>query len=156
MRNLTAFVCLLVMPIFAFAVSTPDFTGTWIRDIGRSDAMATNIDGKTVPVSADLVIKQEGSDLQIESRWDYKPPTTTTYVLSGTENSRSDERGNSITYTTSWDQDKLVIDELIRANTPFGRAEIKTRSEWSMSDGGNTLTVVTTSNGVSRKQIYHR
>ena len=156
MRNVTVFVCLLVMPILAFSAGVPDFSGTWIRDVGRSDAMATNIDGKTVPVSADLVIKQEGSNLQIESRWDYKPPTTTTYVLSGTENSQSDERGNSTTYATSWDQDKLVIDELARASTPFGRAEVRTRSEWSLSDAGNTLTIVTTSNGLSRKQIYHR
>ena len=155
MKNFAAFVFLLVMPILAFAVA-PSFSGTWIRDIGQSDAMATNIDGKVVPISADLVIKHEGSDLQIESRWDYKPPTTTTYVLSGTENSRSDERGNSITYTTSWDQDRLVIDELARTNTPFGRAEVKTRSVWSLSNGGNTLTILTTSNDLSRKQIYHR
>jgi hypothetical protein len=147
----------MVMPFFlAFAVATPDFSGTWIRDVGKSDAMATNIVGKVTPVSADLIIKHAGNNLQIESRWDYKAPTTMNYIVDGNENSSSDERGNAITYLASWEQDKLVIDELVKANTPFGRAEVKTRSEWSLSDGGNTLTITTVTAGSSRKQVYHR
>lgn len=157
MKFFAGFVCLLVMPgLLAYGVNTADFSGTWIRDAGRSDAMATNIDGKIIPVSADLVITQDSSNLRIETRWDYKPATTMNYVLSGSENSRADERGNSITYIASWDNDKLIIDELARASTPFGRAEVKTRSEWTMSDNGNTLTIATNSNGSTRKQIYHR
>jgi hypothetical protein len=157
MKRLALFLCLMVMPfVLAFAAATPDFSGTWIRDVGRSDAMATNIDGKVTPISADLIVKHVGNNLQIESRWNFKAPTTTNYVLSGTENYSSDERGNAIIYLASWEQDKLIIDQLVKADTPFGRAEVKTRAEWSLSDGGGTLTITTMTGGSSRKQVYHR
>lgn len=41
MKFFAGFVCLLIMPwLFAFGGNTADFSGTWIRDAGRSDAMA--------------------------------------------------------------------------------------------------------------------
>jgi hypothetical protein len=157
MKRSTLFLCLMIVPFFlAFAVATPDFSGTWTRDAGRSDAMATNINGNVTPVSADLIIKHAGNNLQVESRWDYKAPTTMNYIVDGNENSSSDERGNAIAYRSSWDQDKLIINEVVNANTPFGHAEVKTRSEWSLSDGGNTLTITAVTGGLSRKQVYHR
>lgn len=157
MRRLTLFLCLMIVPFFlAYAVATSDFSGTWIRDAGRSDAMATNINGKVTPVTADLIIKHAGNNLQVESRWDYKAPTTKNYIVDGNENSSSDERGNAIVYRSSWDQDKLIIYEVVNANTPFGHAEVKTRSEWALSDSGNTLTITAVTDGSSRKQVYHR
>jgi hypothetical protein len=126
---------LMLLPcILAFPVSTPDFSGTRIRDVAKSDAMATYIDGKVKPVSADLIVTHAGNNLQVESRWDYQAPTTMNYILDGNENNSTGYRGSAITYRSSWDQDKLIIDEVANANTPFGRAEVKTRYEHCCPD----------------------
>jgi hypothetical protein len=151
----------LVITLF-FPVSTnamTDFSGTWLRDADKSDPMATGIGGKVVPVSANIVVKQVGDNLQIESQWDNKAATTTNYVLNGRENYTADEHGKLVAYTASWEGDKLIIDKSVRADTPFGRTERKERAEWFLSDDGNTLTVVSTSGdslSSIRKQVYQR
>ena len=154
MKRLTPFLCLMLISCFAaFASAAPDFSGTWIRDVGRSDLMATLIDGKVTSISADLVINQTENSIQIESRWDYKDPTTENYFLGETE------QRNSLVYATSWEGDKLIIQRSGTANTPFGPAEINMREEYSLSDSGNTLTVTTAARGPFgsvRKQVYHR
>jgi hypothetical protein len=160
MKRLILFLCLLIIPCFGIFSSTmTDFSGTWRRDTGTSDAMSTRMDGKIIPISADLIIKQTGGRLDVESRWTHKAPTAKSYILDGMENTSLDDQGNATTYVTSWDGDKLILDEKIMATTPFGRAEIIRRSEWSLSDGGSTLTVLEmTGNrfGSARRQIYHR
>lgn len=161
MRRSTLFLCLLVTPCFlAFSAAMPDFSGTWIRDVGRSDPMSTLIEGKVITISADLVIKHAENNLQIETRWDYKEPTTENYILDGSENHSRDEKGNSTTYVASWKEGELTIYRLRKVGTPFGSAETKDTSHWSLSDGGNTLTVTTNTEGSSfastRKQVYHR
>jgi hypothetical protein len=160
MKRSTIFLFLLVIPcILASAAVVPDFSGTWIRDVSKSDAMATLIAGKITPVSADLVIKHLDGRIDVESRWTHKAPIAKSYILNGAENGSSDDQGNSTAYVASWEGEKLIIDEKIRANTPFGPAEIIKRSEWSLSDGGSTLTVQEITSGQlgsSRKQVYHR
>ena len=147
---------MLLLSILSFSVTATDFTGTWIRDVAKSDSMATNIGGKVTPVSADLIVKHSGTNLQVESRWDYQAPTKLTYILDGNENRTTGYLGSTVIYRSSWDQDRLIIDEVVNASTPFGKAEVETKYEWSMSDGGNTLTITAFTNGSSRKQIYHR
>jgi hypothetical protein len=164
MKRSTLFLCFLIIPcILAFAAARPDFSGTWIRDVNKSDAMATLIGDKITLVTADLAIKHADGKIDVESRWTYKAPTTKSYILNGTENDSSDDQGNLTAYVTSWEGEKLIIDEKTRANTPFGRTELMIkRSEWSLSDGGSTLTILETTSdqigqfGSSRKQIYHR
>jgi hypothetical protein len=160
MRRSRLFLCLLVIPCFlVYSAAMPDFSGTWIRDASKSDEMATLIGGKIAPVTADLVIKHADGKIDIETRWSNKAPTTKSYILSGAENSSSDDQGNSTAYVTSWEEEKLIIDEKIKAKTPFGPAEIIKRSEWSLSDGGSTLKIVTISGGQfgsSQTQVYHR
>jgi hypothetical protein len=162
MRRVILLLCLtLTASVCAFSAAPVDFSGTWIRDAGKSDAMAANIGGGIKTVTADLIVKHEGNTLQVETRWDYKAPTVMTYILDGNENHSSIEGGNGITYRSSWDQDELIIEETVNANTPFGRAEVKHRYEWSLSEGSNTLTVTTVRGGPfsgnsSQKQVYHR
>ena len=77
MNRSIIFFCLMIAVCFlAFAAAMPDFSGTWIRDVSASDAMATLIDGKTTPVTADLVIKHADGKIDVESRWAHKAPTT--------------------------------------------------------------------------------
>jgi len=143
----------------AFASAMPDFTGTWIRDVARSDAMATLIGDKITPVTADLVIKHADGKIGVESRWTHQASTIKSYLLNGAEIESSDGQGNSTAYVASWEEERLIIDEKTIANTPFGRTEIIKRSEWSLSDGGSTLTILETTSGQfgsSRKQVYHR
>ena len=160
MKRSTLFLYLLIIPCFVvFSAAVPDFSGTWRRDAGTSDAMATEIDGKITPVTADLVINHTNGRIDVESRWSHKAPTAKSYILNGAENNSSDDKGNSTAYVASWDGEKLIIDEKLIANTPFGRTERIKRSEWSLSDGGSTLTIVETTGGQfssSRKQIYHQ
>jgi hypothetical protein len=159
MRRSILFLCLLIVPCFlVFSAAMPDFSGAWVRDVSRSDAMATLVGDKITPVTADLVIKHADGKIDIESRWSHKAPTSKSYILNGAENSLSDDQA-STAYVTSWDGEKLIIDEKIRANTPFGRTEIIKRSEWSLSEDGSTLTVQETGSGQfgsPRKQVYHR
>ena len=156
------FLYLLIAPcILTSAAAIPDFSGTWLRDVESSDAMATLIGDEITPVSADLVINHEDGRIDIETRWTHKAPTAKTYILNDAENNLYDDQGNPITYVTSWDGEKLIIDEKIEANTPFGYTEIIQRSEWSLSDDGATLTILQMSNGptgssADRKQVYHR
>jgi hypothetical protein len=160
MKRSILFLCLLIIPcMLGFAAAIPDLSGTWTRDVSKSDAMATLIGGKITPISADLVIKHADGRIDVESRWIHKAPAAKSYILNGAENGSSDDQGNSTAYVASWEGEKLIIDEKIRANTPFGPAEIIKRSEWSLSDNGSTLTVLETSGGQfgsSRKQVYHR
>jgi len=162
MKRSILFLCLPIIPcILAFAAVSPDFSGTWIRDIESSDAMATFLGGKITPLSADLVIRHANGRIDIESQWTHKAPTAKTYILDGAENNSYDDQGNPTAYVVSWDGNKLIIDEKIEANTPFGRAEIIQRSEWYLSDDGSTLTILQISNGstgssLDRKQVYHR
>jgi hypothetical protein len=159
MKRSTLFFCLLTIPcVMAFA-AMHDFSGTWIRDVGKSDAMATIIDNKMMPITADLVVKHAAGRIDIESRWAHKASTVKYYLLNGVENPSSDDRGNSTVYVASWEGEKLIIDEKTRAKTPFGQAEIIQRLEWSLSDNGSTLTILQTSSGPfssSQKQVYHR
>jgi len=160
MKRSLLFLCFLSIPcMLSFATAVPDLSGTWIRDAGKSDAMATVIDGKLTPVSADLVVKHADGRIELESRWTHKAPTTASYITNGVENSSSDDQGNSTVYIASWEGERLIIDEKIKAKTPFGPAEIIKRSEWSLSEDGSTLTVLEMSGGKfgsSRKQVYHR
>jgi len=160
MKRSMIFLCLIVaMCYLAFSAAIPDFSGTWVRDLNKSDAMATLIDGKVTPVSADLLIKHADGKIDVESQWTHKAPTSKTYILNGAENNASDDQGNSTAYVTFWDGETLVIEEKTATNTPFGRVEIIKRSEWSLSDSGSTLTVSETTGGQfgsSRKQVYHR
>jgi hypothetical protein len=143
MRRSIMLLCLSIIPcILVFAAAMPDFSGAWIRDVGSSDALATLIGDNITPVSADLVIKHTDGRIDVESRWTHKAPTAKTYILNGAENNSSDDQGNSTAYVASWDGNKLIIDEKIEANTPFGQAEIIQRSEWSLSDDGSTLTIL--------------
>jgi hypothetical protein len=144
--------------VFALGIAVPDFSGTWIRDAARSDAMATFVDGKVQPVSADLVVRHEGNSLQVESRWSHKPATQVNYLLNGNENTVTDERGNPFLYRATWNNDQLVIEGTTKATTPFGPAEIRTKEEWSLTADGRTLTITTTTSSSlgnpTRKQVY--
>jgi len=76
MKRSTPFLWLLVIPcVVVFSAAVPDFSGTWMRDVGRSDAMATLTDGKIMPVIADLLIKHTDGKIDVESRWTHKVPT---------------------------------------------------------------------------------
>jgi hypothetical protein len=160
MKRSMIFLCLILATCyFGLAAAIPDFSGDWMRDLSKSDAMATLMDGKVMPVTADLVIKHADGKIDVESQWTHKAPTSKIYIVNGTENKASDDQGNSTTYVAFWDGEKLIIDEKNGVNTPFGRTEIIRRSEWSLSDDGSTLTILETTSGQfgsSRKQVYHR
>src|SRR6267142_174116 len=96
MQRSMIFLCLiLAMCYFAFAAAMPDFSGTWIRDVSKSDAMATLINGKITTVSADLLIKHADGKMDVESQWTHRAPTTKSYILNGIENNAPDDQGNS-------------------------------------------------------------
>lgn len=162
MKHVILSLCVVIASgAFALGIAVPDFTGTWIRDVAKSDEMGTYVDGKIQTTSVDLVVRHEGNDLQVESRWSHKPATQVNYVLSGNENTVADERGNPFTYRTTWNDDQLVIEGYTKVSSPFGTIEIKTKEEWSLSADGRTLTITTTTTSSSlgnptRKQVYTR
>jgi hypothetical protein len=145
--------------VFASGIAVPDFSGTWIRDVARSDEMGTYMDGKIQTVSLDLVVRHVGTSLQVESKWSHKPATQVSYILDGTENTLTDERGNPFTYRATWNSALLIIEGTATVKTPFGNTEAKRKEEWSLSVDGRTLTVTSTAvdstfGNSTRKQVY--
>jgi hypothetical protein len=158
--NLVLLITLFDIGGLAFAAAGPDFSGTWLRMADQSSPLATYVDGKSQPVTADLVVKQEGSMLQVEKRWSHKPAAQIIRTIDGEEHTGAAEGGASLVYRAVWEGDKLIINETTKANTPFGSTEIKTKEEWSLSEDGKILTVVMTAGAAGReiktKQVYSR
>jgi hypothetical protein len=150
----------LGVSICALGFVSPDYSGNWIRDAARSDAITAYVDGKLEPITGNLVVRQNAEGLNVESSWSHKPATKVNYILDGNDHSFTDESGNSFPYRVTLNGDQLVIERIRNITTPFGSVKrLESKEEWSLSADKNTLIILTTipaPKGASntQRQIY--
>jgi hypothetical protein len=146
MKHMTFFLFLTaILGWSVLATAEPDFSGLWIRDAKGSDPTS---------VISDLLVKQVKNCIQIISKTENVSSMTKKYIINGINGQMLDEQGKS--YYATWQNDKLVICEADKVQTPFGLTEQFSRSEWVLSDNGKTLTISTTKKSSSSRQVYHR
>jgi hypothetical protein len=149
--------------ILALAVAVPafaqkaDFSGTWVRDAEKSDAMGgRGGGGGGMTMDVTLTIKQTADTLTVERKVGENAQTIT-YKLDGTEAKNAGGRGGEATYKSKWEGATLVTEI-----TRMGRGGNPTTSTEKISLDGGALVMATTSAGrgggepVTRKQVYNK
>ena len=133
----------------SFAQAKPDFSGKWLLDASKSDAMGGRQGGGgAAPAPAPMTIKQTAADLTQEVVRG-ENTMTTVFKLDGTESVNKTQRGESKS-TAKFDGAKLVIKTVSEgANGPT-----ETTSTWSLSADGKELTIVRTTQRGDNKQVY--
>lgn len=161
MNTTTLALCFhLTLAVIVPPVAPPDFSGTWVRDPARSDALPPTEKAKAGDKEVIMTVVQEGDALRVETRWGDTRPTRREYKVDGKPNSMRNPEGGDISYSASWEGEKLVIMSSRLVATPFGEVEIQTEEEWSLSEDGKTLTITTRNLGgfsaQVTKQIYSK
>jgi len=71
----------LIASLCVFPAAPVDFSGVWIRDVSKRDAVAMTMGGEIKPLAADWIVKQADNELQFERRWDHNASTAVTHKL---------------------------------------------------------------------------
>lgn len=113
----------------------PDFSGTWNLDIpksnfGQGQPPASEVDTITENGNSMSVATAQKGGMMGDSN------TTETYNTDGQPSSWKGMGDATVTGTSSWDGDKLVVD----AKTSFQGSDVKLKETYSLSPDGKTLT----------------
>lgn len=151
---------MICMPMLAMAAG-PDFNGTWLRSAAGSDptpnqmywmtrSTGTTGGGQRNP-ELTLTVKQDGKSIHVAESQN----VVRDYMLDGAPHTRSTDTGIQKAVVTSHIAgDTLVIE----TDQPYGgmpgNATLKTKSVWSLSADGKTLTISTTRDIPARHQEY--
>lgn len=164
---LMALLCLSAIGIFA--QGAPNFSGTWTLDKGKSKLGERNrIETRTIKAT------QTATDLTVETTTKREAPPegagggmgggnrpgggggmrggfggdgTTVYKLDGKEVTTETETQMGkmpVKTTATLSGSALDISSARTFNTPNGEMTLTTKEKWTLSDGGKTLTVVST------------
>ena len=165
---LAAMMCLLAVGVFAQAKT--DFSGSWTLDKGKSKLGERNrIESRTIKAT------QTATDLTVETTTKREAPPegagggqgggnrpgggggrgmmgggdgTTVYKLDGKEATTEVEGPMGkmpVKTTASLGSSALEVSTVRTFNTQMGEMTLTTKEKWTLSDGGKTLTVVSTS-----------
>ena len=128
----------------ASAAALPDFSGIWILvqgEVGRpviTNEVRSVVQGPNTQIG--MMIKQNKNTLRVENRNGQRVPAQIReYVVDGTERNLAGSQTSR--YSAKWDGEKIVIDQNIKASTPFGPADMTTQEVWALSADGKVLTV---------------
>ena len=155
MKRATVFIIFITLAFYgsAFAQGKPDFSGTWILDMAKSDMGQGRPSAATRKVT--LVIKQTPAILTIERKVSERSETAT-YKLDGSESVNKSPSGQDIKSTSRWVGSTLLTKSIM--STEEGTAEMS--DVRSLSAGGKVMTIdVTRKTGrgeVKQKLIYNR
>lgn len=158
---------LVMAPVMAFA--QPDFSGTWEPDVERSEPAPSELyrygrlDNNPVR-QVSLTVEQNGNSVEVyeEARVLTRYAIPAVYIADGQE--RTVSVGNTgVTeqqMTTSWEDNKLVIEITKPWGGMPGNVMLNTREEWMLSPDGNTLYITTQHNwpaeNVAFTLVYNR
>ena len=154
-------VALLVGVVATFAQGA-DFAGTWVLDKDRSDdpqamrgggggggrggggggGRGGGRGGGMMLMPATLVITQSEAELIVEHQSGDRSRTFT-YLLDGTESTNAGPRGDIVS-SSHWDGGQLISEGSQTVSTPRGEFTLETREVRSLSEDGQTMTIVTT------------
>ena len=161
---------LVVFFLISFVENTsaqkPNFTGSWAYNQTKSDQQQGG--GRGFGGGGTMNIKQEGNNLNVDrvfTTQDGEQRTMSSkYTLDGKEsvNTIGGDRGGSSKSIAKWSADNKSLN--IAINTSFQMngetREMKSDQVWTLTDGGKTLTVVTTGTGrngaYTRKAVYDK
>jgi hypothetical protein len=148
---------ILVLGLFALAMAAADFTGTWVLDRSKSDPMGGR-GGQAPPgdVTITLVITQSANDLQITRKMSMggeERSSEQKFTLDGKESTTTAMMGRGeLVAKTSWNGDVLTIEGIQKTQ----RGEMPMKQEYSLSEGGKTLTITSTMRDRTMKQVYNK
>jgi hypothetical protein len=152
MKKGSIVVILTLAMAFLFSVTVhaaPDFSGTWVLDINKSDTGITNPAAKAKMQKVTLVIKQTSTKLTIQR----STGDTAVYNLDGTDSKNSLPGGGQTKTNMKWAGDTLVA----KTTSSSGGSSSDVRS---LSANGKEMVVKITTRlpGGERKQtlIYNK
>jgi hypothetical protein len=136
-RKLTiASMLMIAFAISAAAQGKTDFTGTWKLKVDKSD-----FGMMPAPASRTDKIEQTAAGIKdtvdVRSAQQGKQAYTINYTTDGKE-VVNNVGGRDIKSTATWDGALLVISSKFK----FQDSDVDAKSNWSLSDGGKTLTLM--------------
>ncbi len=135
----------------AFAIGSPDFSGTWTLNMAKSD-MGQTQSGALSTAKVTIVIKQTQTELATTRKVGERSETAT-HKLDGSE-SVNKAGGQEIRSTCRWEGSTLVTKSVM--STGQGTAE--STFVQSLSADGRVMTIDTTTktpNGVRKKKLIY-
>ena len=148
------------------AADKPNFSGTWARDSGSSDAYTAIIvpiigRGENLPGNNFILrINHRNNHLQFSVEQDGKKPKVANYDLGRGRHASTDPRlqqeFGGTSYRSKWKGNNLVIYKNAGFRGNFGYAGGNLEQEWVLSPMGNILTITTTINQRPTKEVFKR
>jgi hypothetical protein len=142
---------LFVLALVAVAVAAPDLSGTWVLDKAKSDAPQGRGGEPGQPVDITMVVKQAGNDLAINTKRG-ETATDAKYTLDGKESKNPAGRGGESVSKATVAGDTIVIETTM----DMGRGPMTSKTVYALSDGGKVLTITTTRNDRTSKQVFNK
>jgi hypothetical protein len=166
-KTVLQLVCLIMgLAVVTSAADKANFNGTWVRDARSSDvytAIIAPIIGRSKDLpGANFILRvgHNNKNLQVSVEQDGKKPEVANYDLGpGRHNSTSGklqyEFGGS-SYRSEWKGGNLVIYKNAGYRGNYGYAGGNLEQEWMLSPGRNVLTITTTINQHTTKEVFNR
>jgi hypothetical protein len=122
----------------ALAQSTPDFSGKWkLNQTKSSPGIAGNTPNIAFP--SELVVKQAGGELVVQSTSVRQAPVSANYKLDGSKITVAAPRGINETAEAKLDGPKVVIMSRRSFSSPAGDQVVNFKEVWSVD--ANVLTI---------------
>lgn len=156
MKRVAVFIIFITLTFSgsAFALGKPDFSGTWILDMAKSD-MGQGRPG-TPAAKVTLVIKQTSAILATKRKVGERSETATE-KLDGSESINKSPSGQDIKSTNRWEGSTLVTKSFMST----GQGIVESTFFRSLSADGKVMTINTTmktpnGNVKKMKLIYNK
>lgn len=136
MRSILVFTLALTMAITVAltAQAAPDFSGTWVLDLTKSDLDTTNAAAKKVQMNkVTLILKQTATQLSIER----STGDTAVYNLDGSESINNLPNGSQATTKMQWDGETLVA----KTTSNIGGQDVAMTDVRSLDGSGQVMTL---------------
>ena len=140
----------------AIAQLKPDFSGTWVLDLAKSD-MGMGRVGAAAPGArtVTLVITQTAARLSVERRSGPRPETAI-YNLDGSESVNKLPSGNEVKSATKWVGATLAT----KSAMAIGDMRVETSDVRSLSADGKVMTIEvnrsTARGDVKQRLVFHK
>jgi hypothetical protein len=152
--TLTA-LAMMAWATMALAQAKPDFSGTWILDVEKSElGGASGGSGSGGPgggpsrapspaLDAKFVITQTASELSIDQQVGGHS-NVITFKLDGSESANTGMRGGQLKSKARWDGDRIVVESTQAMTTPNGERTLETKEVRSLAADGTMVVERTT------------
>ena len=138
---LTAALALALGVAAAQAQTPPDFSGTWkFNQTKSTPGIAGNTPNIAFP--SQIVVKQTGTELSVQSTSVRQAPLSATYKLDGSKVTVEAPKGITETGEAKFEGSNVVITSRRSFSSPAGDQVVNFKEVWTLD--GNVLTIVKT------------